>query len=98
MRNFEVTVTYKASFINQIQARNIIINRQKILDVELDDFHCLSPEEFCDSVITLQERPNVVRINVKEKNVGNVKPLNWIDENLGRIYLLNGIPLVLNKN
>jgi hypothetical protein len=98
MRNFEVTVTYKVSFINQIQAQNIIINRQKILDVELDDSHCLSPEEFCDSVITLRERPNVVRINVKEKNVGNGKPLNWIDENLGRIYLLNGIPLVLNKN
>jgi len=98
MRNFEVTVTYKASLINQIQARNIIINHQRIIEVELDDSHCLSPEEFCDSVITLRERPNVVRINVKEKNVGNVKPLNWIDENLGRIYLLNGIPLVLNRN
>jgi hypothetical protein len=98
MRNFEVTVTYKASLINQIRARNIIINRQKILDVELDDSHCLSPEEFCDSVISLQERPNVVRINIKEKNIGNIKPLNWIDENSGRIYLLNGIPLILNKN
>jgi hypothetical protein len=98
MRNFEVTVTYKASLINQIRARNIIINRQKILDVELDDSHCLSPEEFCDSVISLQERPNVVRINIKEKKKGNIKPLNWIDENSGRIYLLNGIPLILNKN
>ncbi|MCW8811078.1 MAG: hypothetical protein OQJ93_00390 [Ignavibacteriaceae bacterium] len=98
MRNFEVTVTYKASLINQIQARNIIINRQKILDVVLDDSHCLSPEEFCDSVINLQERPNVVRINVKEKNTGNVKPLHWINEHSGRIYLLNGIPLILNKN
>ena len=98
MRNFEVTLTYKASIINQICARNIIINRQKILDVELDDSHCLSPEEFCDSVIKLQERPNVVRINVKEKNKANEYPLNWISENLGRIYLYNGIPLVLNKN
>jgi hypothetical protein len=98
MRNFEVTVTYKVSLINQIQARNIIINRQKILDVVLDDSHCHSPEEFCDSVINLQERPNVIRINVKEKNTGNVKPLNWINENSGRIYLLNGIPLILNKN
>ena len=98
MRNFEVTLTYKASIINQICARNIVINRQKILDVELDDSHCLSPEEFCDSVIELQERPNVVRINVKEKNKANEYPLNWISENLGRIYLYNGIPLVLNKN
>ena len=98
MRNFEVTVTYKVSLINQIQARDIIINRQKILDVVLDDSHCYSPEEFCDSVINLQERPNVIRINVKEKNTGNVKPLNWINENSGRIYLLNGIPLILNKN
>ena len=98
MRNFEVTLTYKASIINQICAQNIIINRQKILDVELDDSHCLSPEEFCDSVIKLQERPNVVRINVKEKNKANEYPLNWISENLGRIYLYNGIPLILNKN
>jgi len=98
MRNFEVTVTFKVSLFNQIPSRNIIINHQKFLDVELDDSHCLSPEEFCDSVITLQERPNVVRINVKEKNKGNEKPLNWINENLGRIYLYNGIPLVLNRN
>ncbi|MGB5531006.1 MAG: hypothetical protein WBQ32_13645 [Ignavibacteriaceae bacterium] len=98
MRNFEVTLTYKVSQICHICTRNIIINRQKILDVELDDSHCLSPEEFCDSVINLQERPNVVRVNVKEKNKGNEKPLNWINEHLGRIYLYNGIPLVLNKN
>lgn len=98
MRNFEVTLTYKSSLINQICTQNIIINRQKILEVELDDSHCLSPEEFCDSVITLKERPNVVRINVKEKNNENEHPLNWISENLGRIYLYNGIPLVLNKN
>ena len=98
MRNFEVTVTFKVSLIHQVCARNIIINRQKILDVELDDSHCLSPEEFCDSVITLQERPSVVRINVKEKFNGNEHPLNWISENLGRIYLHNGIPLVLNRN
>ena len=98
MRNFEVTLTYKVSLINQICERDIIINRQKILDVELDDSHCLSPEEFCDSVIALQERPNVVRINVKEKYCGNEHPLYWINENSGRIYLYNGIPLILNKN
>ena len=98
MRNFEVTLTYKALMINRLFSKNIFINKQKILEVELDDSHCISPEEFCDSVITIQERPEIVRINVVEKNKHAEKPLNWIIENFGRIYFHNGIPLILNKN
>jgi len=98
MRNFEITLTYKALLIKQLLAKNIYINKQKIVEVELDDSHCNSPEEFCDSVITVQERPDVVRINVVEKYKPSDKPLNWITENFGRIYFHNGIPLVLNKN
>lgn len=98
MRNFEVTLTYKVSVINQIKNGNIAINRKKIIDVELDESHCLTPEDFCNAIITLQERPDVVRINIKEKYRGKEKPLNWIHENLGRIYLHNGIALVLHKN
>jgi len=84
--------------INQLLAKNIFIHKQKIVEVELDDSHCISPEEFCDSVITIQERPDVVRINVVEKYKPSEKPLNWVTENYGRIYFHNGIPLVLNKN
>jgi hypothetical protein len=84
--------------INRLFTKNIFINKQKILDVELDDSHCISPEEFCDSIITIQERPNVVRINVVEKYKPTEKPLYWITENFGRIYFHNGIPLILNKN
>ena len=98
MRNFEVTLTYKALMINRFFTKNIFINKQKILEVELDDSHCISPEEFCDSVITIQQRPEIVRINVVEKYKPTEKPLNWITENFGRIYFHNGIPLVLNKN
>jgi hypothetical protein len=98
MRNFEVTLTYKSLMINQVFSKNIFINKQKILEIELDDSHCISPEEFCDSVITIQERPDVIRINVVEKYRPSDKPLNWITENFGRIYFHNGIPLVLNKN
>ena len=98
MRNFEVTLTYKPLIINQLYSKNIYINKQRILEVELDDSHCYSPEEFCDSIISLQERQNVVRINIKEKIKGKEKPVYWLSENFGRIYLHNGIPLILNKN
>jgi len=98
MRNFEVTLTYKGLMINQLLTKNIYINKQKILEVELDDSNCISPEEFCDAVINIQERPDVVRINVVEKYKTSNRPLNWIAENFGRIYFHNGIPLVLNKN
>ena len=98
MRNFEVTLTYKSELIKLIETKNIYINQQKIMSIELDDSHCNSPEEFCDSIITPKERANVVRINIRERSADKGKPLNWITENLGRIYLYNGIPLVLNKN
>ena len=98
MRNFEVTLTYKSLNLNQYLSKNIFINKQKILEVELEDSHCVSPEEFCDAVINLQERPEIVRINVIEKKKTTVKPLYWITENFGRIYFHNGIPLILNKN
>jgi hypothetical protein len=98
MRNFEVILTYKALLINHLYLREININQQKVLDVELDDSNCLTPEDFCNAVISQQERQRVVRINIKEKITGDVKQLYWVKENYGRIYLYNGIPLVLNKN
>ena len=98
MRNFEVTLTYKSLNINQLFAKSIFINRQKVLEVELDDNRCTSPEEFCDAVIKVNERPNVIRINVVEKYKSSDKPLYWLTENYGRIYFHNGIPLILNKN
>jgi hypothetical protein len=98
MRNFEVTLTYKPMIVNQIISRSILINKQKVLTVELDDAVCNSPEEFCNAVITLQERPDVVRINVVEKYSPTEKPLYWLSENFGRIYFHNGIPIFLSKN
>jgi len=98
MRNFEVTLTYKSISIQDLVSKKVLINKQKRLEVELDESHCISPEEFCDAVINLKERPNVVRINVIEKFAPTEKPLNWLTENFGRIYFHNGIPLVLNKN
>ena len=98
MRNFEVTLTYKSISIQDLVSKNILINKQKKLEVELDDSNCISPEEFCNAVINISERPHVVRINVTEKFVTPEKQLFWISENFGRIYFHNGIPLILNKN
>ena len=98
MRKFKVTLTYKTSTLDQLLSKTILINKQKVLEVELDDSHCLSPEEFCDSVIENQERSDVIRINVIEKFKSATEPINWITENYGRIYFHNGIPLILNKN
>jgi hypothetical protein len=98
MRNFEVTLTYKTMFINPVEKGNVSLSRHKVLDIELDESYCHSPEEFCDAVINLKERADVVRINIKEKFKGKENPLFWVKENFGRIYLFNGIPLVLNKN
>jgi len=98
MRNFQVTLTFKVSHLNRLYPRSVKVIHQRVMDVELEDSYCLSPEEFCDSIISLKERPNIIRINVKEKNISEEKTLNWISENFGRIYLYNGIPLVLNKN
>ncbi len=98
MRNFEVTLTYKPLIVNQLVSKNILINKQKIVEVELDEAVCVSPEEFCNAVITIQERPDVVRINIVEKFKPTEKPLYWLAENYGRIYFHNGVPIVLNKN
>lgn len=98
MRNFEVTLTFKPLIVNQIISKSIFINKQKIVEVELDDASCISPDEFCNAVITLQERPDVVRINIVEKYSPTGKPLYWLTENFGRIYFHNGIPIFLNKN
>ena len=98
MRKFKVTLTYKSLALNKLISENIFTNKQKILDVELDDLNCVSPEEFCDAVLTQNERPEIVRLNVVEKKISTLKPLNWITENYGRIYFHNGIPLILNKN
>lgn len=98
MRNFEVILTYKTTLIDPVKTGSVSVNRHKVIDVELDESYCHSPEEFCDAVINLKERADVVRINVKEKFIGEVQPLFWVKENFGRIYLFNGIPLILNKN
>lgn len=99
MRRFEVTLTYKSNDISLISSKRIFVKQQKFLDdVNLDDSQCYSPEEFCKSIISEYERPDVVRINIKEKFDCNEQPVNWITENMGRIYFYNGVPLVLNRN
>ena len=98
MRNFEVTLTYKPFIVNQVISKSILINKQKIVEVELDEEVCISPEEFCKAVISLQDRPDVLRINIVERFKSAEKPLYWLAENYGRIYFHNGVPIVLNKN
>lgn len=98
MRNFEVTLTYKPLIVNQITPKSILINKQKIVEVELDEAVCNSPEAFCNAVINVQERTDVIRINIIEKFKPKEKPLYWLAENFGRIYFYNGIPIVLNRN
>jgi hypothetical protein len=98
MRKFEVTLTYKPRTVNAVSVKDLIIKRQKVLDVELDDENCISPEQFCDSVINVKERPNIVRMNIKEDHSINKKPLYWLNEQFGRIYLYNGIPIVFHRN
>lgn len=98
MRNFEVILTYKTTLIDPVKTGSVSVHKHKVIDIELEDSYCHSPEEFCDAVINLQERAEVVRVNVKEKFKGKEQPLIWVKENLGRIYLFNGIPLILNKN
>jgi hypothetical protein len=98
MRKFEVTFTYKPRKIILIPFREVFIKQQKIVDIELKDEQCISPEEFCSSIVASPERNNVVRINIKERTQGNEKPLLWITELFGRIYFYNGIPIVLHRN
>jgi hypothetical protein len=98
MRKFEVILTYKPRKVNQVAVKDVIIKQQKVLDVELDDENCVSPEQFCDKVINLNERPDIVRMNIKEDYKLNQKPLYWLNEHFGRIYFYNGIPIVFHRN
>lgn len=98
MRNFEVTLTFKPLIVSQVTSKSVFINKQKIVEVELDEAVCNSPEDFCNAVINVQERPDVIRINIIEKFKPTVPPLYWLAENFGRIYFINGIPIVINRN
>ena len=99
MRKFEVILTYKSNCLSIISSKDIIIKQQKILeDIELNDSQCFSPEDFFKCIINDYERPDVVRINIKEKSEGVDSPLKWILENMGRVYFYNGVPLLLNRN
>lgn len=98
MRKFEVTFTYKPRRIILIPFQEVFIKQQKVVDVELEDEQCNSPEEFCNVVVMQPERSDVVRINIKERFMGDEKPLSWIAELFGRIYFYNGIPIVLHRN
>jgi hypothetical protein len=98
MRRFEVTLTYKLRSVKSLSLKDVIIKHQRVLDVELDDESCVSPEQFCDSVIKVNERSDIVRMNIKEDHSINKKPLYWLDEQLGRIYFYNGIPIVFHRN
>jgi len=98
MRKFEVTLTYKRVLVPSSSPEEVMIKQQKIFNTELDDESCISPEIFCDKVINCNERHNVVRLNIKELSAGNTKPLYWLNENRGRIYLYNGVAIVLNRN
>jgi len=98
MRKFEVTLTYKLRTIKSVSIKDVIIKHQKVLDVELDDESCISPEQFCNSIIKVDERPDIVRMNIKEDHSLNKTPLYWISEQFGRIYFYNGIPIVFHRN
>ena len=98
MRKFEVILTYKMKSLNYRSVKDVLIKQKKVLDIELDDENCISPEQFCDSVINVNERPDIVRMNIKEDHSINKKPLYWLNEQFGRIYLYNGIPIVFHRN
>jgi hypothetical protein len=98
MRKFEVTLTYKPRKVYLVPYREVFIKLQKVLDVELDDCYCSSPEEFCDSVLLNKDRARIVRLIVKERYSGDEFPLHWIHEHWGRIYFYNGIPLIPSRN
>ena len=98
MRKFEITLTYKTRTVKSISFKHAIIKQKKVLDVELEDENCISPEQFCDNVLIVNERPDIVRMNIKENNSANKQPLYWLTEHLGRIYFYNGIPIVFHRN
>jgi hypothetical protein len=98
MRKFEVILTYKLRSLKSRSVKDVLIKQKKVLDIELDDENCISPEQFCDSVINVNERPDVVKMNIKEDHSFNKQPLYWLTEQFGRIYLYNGIPIVFHRN
>ena len=98
MRKFEVTLTYKLRSLKSVSIKDVIIKHQRVLDVELDDERCISPERFCNSIIKIDERPDIVRMNIKEDHSFNKIPLYWLSEQSGRIYFYNGIPIVFHRN
>lgn len=98
MRKFEVTLTYKPHKVYLVPYREVFIKHQKVIDVELDENRCCSPEKFCDSVINHDERNKIVRLIVKERFTGDENPIPWVYENWGRIYFYNGIPLITHRN
>jgi hypothetical protein len=98
MRKFEVKLTYKSRTVKSVSVTEVLIKQQKVLDVELDDKSCISPEQFCDNVLNVKERPDIVRINIKEEHSLNKQPLYWINQHFGRIYLYNGIPIIFYRN
>ncbi|MBT8378461.1 MAG: hypothetical protein KJN64_04460 [Ignavibacteria bacterium] len=98
MRKFEVTLTFKPRSVESVSVRNVFIKQQKVLDVELDDESCISPEQFCDNVLKVNERTDIVRMNIKENFSANKHPLHWLSEHFGRIYFYNGIPIVFHRN
>jgi hypothetical protein len=98
MRKFEVILTYKLRSLKSRSVKDVLIKQKKVLDIELDDENCISPEQFCDSVINVNERPDVVKMNIKEDHSFNKQPLYWLTEQFGRIYFYNGIPIVFHRN
>lgn len=98
MRKFEVTLTYKIRSVKSFSLKDVIIKHQRVVDIELDDDSCVSPEQFCDNVINVNERPDIVRINIREDHSFNKKPLSWLSEQFGRIYFYNGIPIIFHRN
>ncbi len=98
MRKFEVILTFKQRTDNSLTESDNISKRQKIIDVELDDADCISPELFWHNVINRVDRNDIVRINIVENRDTKRKPLNWLNEHKGRLYVSHGIPIIFNRN
>jgi hypothetical protein len=98
MRKFEVILTFKQRTDNSLPESDDLSKRQKIIDVELDDADCLSPELFCDNVINRGDRNDIVRINIVENRDAKSNPLNWLYEHRGRLYVSHGVPIIFNRN
>lgn len=98
MRKFEIILTFKPRHVKSITLKEAIIKQQRIFNIELEDDGCISPEQFCNNVINPEERAEIARINITENMNSGYKPLNWLIELAGRLYLFNGVPLVFHRN